>query len=134
MRQLLRRAIDVLTGPGFEGNVVAITDELGEAVDTRMTDAEVDAWAKRVVRDTVHPSSSCRMAATDDASGVVDVDLQVRGVENLRVADLSVTPWVPRANTHLVAVMIGERAADLVTGPTSQPFVEHREPDATPSV
>jgi choline dehydrogenase/5-(hydroxymethyl)furfural/furfural oxidase len=134
MRHLLRRAIEVLSGPGFEGNIDAITDELGEAVNMTMTDAELDSWAKRVVRDTVHPSSSCRMAAPEDASGVVNLDLTVRGVQNLRVADLSVTPWAPRANTHLVAVMIGERAADLVTGMKTKPFVEHGVPDAMPNV
>jgi choline dehydrogenase len=74
------------------------------------------------------------MAAPEDASGVVNLDLTVRGVQNLRVADLSVTPWAPRANTHLVAVMIGERAADLVTGMKTKPFVEHGVPDAMPNV
>jgi choline dehydrogenase len=47
---------------------------------------------------------------------VVDADLRVRGVDGLRVADASVIPTVPRGNTNAPAIMIGERAADLLAG------------------
>jgi choline dehydrogenase-like flavoprotein len=42
---------------------------------------------------------------------VVDADGRVHGTEGLRVADLSITPAVPRANTNLTAIMIGEHLA-----------------------
>jgi choline dehydrogenase-like flavoprotein len=61
-------------------------------------------------QDGQHASSGCPIGS------VVDEQLSVLGVEALRVADMSVAPTVPRANTHLTAVMIGERAADLVLG------------------
>jgi choline dehydrogenase len=32
----------------------------------------------------------------------------------LRVADASVLPWVPRANTHLCSVLVGEKVAELI--------------------
>jgi choline dehydrogenase len=47
---------------------------------------------------------------------VVDAALRVQGVEGLRVADASVIPAVPRGNTNAAAIMIGERAADLLAG------------------
>jgi choline dehydrogenase-like flavoprotein len=49
-----------------------------------------------------------------DAQAVVDPQLRVRGVERLRVADTSVMPVVTSGNLHAPALMIGERAADLI--------------------
>jgi choline dehydrogenase len=45
---------------------------------------------------------------------VVDPELRVHGVKGLRVADASVFPWIPRGNTHAPAVMVGEKAVDLI--------------------
>jgi choline dehydrogenase len=59
-----------------------------------------------------HPVGTCR-SGTDDAS-VVDPGLRVHGVEGLHVADTSIIPDIVRGNTHATAVMIGERAADLI--------------------
>ncbi|TFV57486.1 glucose-methanol-choline oxidoreductase [Mycobacterium sp. PS03-16] len=63
-----------------------------------------------------HPVGTCRMGR-DDAS-VVDPELRVRGVHGLRVADASVMPVIIRGHTHAPAVLIGERAADLVADRT----------------
>ena len=51
-----------------------------------------------------------------DELAVVDPELRVYGTEGLRVADASVMPLVTSGNTHAPAVMIGERAAELVIG------------------
>jgi choline dehydrogenase len=59
-----------------------------------------------------HPTSTCRMGT--DRSSVVTPDLKVRGVEGLRVADASVMPTIIRGHTHAPAVLIGEKAADLI--------------------
>jgi choline dehydrogenase len=59
-----------------------------------------------------HPTSTCRMGS--DAQAVVDPQLRVRGVENLRVIDASVMPSVISANTNAASIMIGERGAALL--------------------
>jgi choline dehydrogenase-like flavoprotein len=59
-----------------------------------------------------HPVGTARMGA-DDGS-VVDPQLRVRGVTGLRVADASVMPRIIRGHTHAPAVVIGERAAELI--------------------
>ena len=50
------------------------------------------------------------------AEAVVDPELRVIGVQGLRVADASIMPTVPGANTNASAIMVGEKAADLVLG------------------
>jgi choline dehydrogenase len=51
-----------------------------------------------------------------DPMAVVDPQLRVHGVEGLRVADASIMPTVPGANTNASAIMVGEMASDLVRG------------------
>lgn len=77
---------------------------------------EDDAALEHFVRSNAsicyHASGTCRMGR--DAHAVVDPQLRVRGVERLRVADTSVMPVVTSGNLHAPALMIGERAADLI--------------------
>lgn len=61
-----------------------------------------------------HPVGTCRMGVDDYA--VVDPQLRVRGIQNLRVADCSIMPSITGGNTNIPAVMIGERAAALIQG------------------
>lgn len=97
-------------------HTAAVRDRHGHVVDPEWSDDQIDAWLRVCARDTSHLAGGARMGATDDAQTVVDSRLRVLGVEGLTVADLSVCPIVPRANTYLTAVMIGERAADFVLG------------------
>jgi choline dehydrogenase-like flavoprotein len=76
------------------------------------TDDEIRA-AIRSRADTVyHPVGTCKMGR--DAMAVVDPSLCVYGVDGLRVADCSVMPRIVSGNTNAPAIMIGERASDLV--------------------
>lgn len=61
-----------------------------------------------------HPVGTCRLG-TDERS-VTDVELRVRGIEGLRVADASVIPSIPAANTNATVLAIAERAAAIIRG------------------
>lgn len=112
-RYALRHAFDLVRSGGFPDKT-ALVDVSGGDIDLSMGDSELDAWATSVVRDTAHASSGCAIGGPDDAAAVLDNECRVRGVDGLRVADASVFPTVPRANTHLPAIMVGERVADWV--------------------
>lgn len=58
-----------------------------------------------------HGVGTCRIGPIGDPGAVVDPQLRVHGVRGLRVADVSVLPTVPRANTNLSAMLVGEIAA-----------------------
>ena len=68
------------------------------------------------VGDTGHICGTCRMGAPDDPRTVVDPSGRVLGVDGLWVADASVFPEVPRANTNLPTIAAAERLSDLIRG------------------
>ena len=78
------------------------------------TDDELLDTARARGTTTFHMIGTCRMGPDHDKTAVVDHELRVRGVENLRVADASIMPTMPAANTNAAALMIGEKAADLL--------------------
>ncbi len=88
-----------------------IKDEVRPGPDVK-TDAEIEEFLRRNCETAHHPSSTCRMGTDPDA--VLDAELKVRGVENLRVADCSVMPDVVGSNTNVPTIMIAEKAADMI--------------------
>ncbi|WP_349742694.1 GMC family oxidoreductase [Roseateles cavernae] len=78
------------------------------------SDAEIEALLRQRVDTVYHPVGSCRMGR--DALAVVDAELRVHGIEGLRVVDASVMPQVVSGNTNAPAIVIGEKAADLMRG------------------
>ena len=76
------------------------------------SDEEILAGIAKLAQTLYHPVSTCAMGTIEGS--VVGPDLRVHGVENLRVADASVMPAVPRGNTNAPTIMVGEKAADLI--------------------
>ena len=61
-----------------------------------------------------HPSCTCRMGPVGDEGAVVDGRGRLHGLNGLSIADASIMPFVPRANTNLPTLMVGERVADFL--------------------
>lgn len=109
----LRRGIaimrEVLAHPSFapymRGEARGIDGTLLSDLNSRPT---IDAWIARVIDGCAHASATCSIGT------VIDSTCRVYGVDNLRVIDLSIVPHVPRANTNLTAMMIGEYMSSVL--------------------
>lgn len=79
------------------------------------SDAYWECYVRAATGPENHQSGTCKMGAYDDPTAVVDPELRVRGVSNLRVADASVFPLVPNGNPVAAILMVAEKAADMIT-------------------
>lgn len=103
VRKLAGLARSAETAPALASTVEGANPELFRVLDN---DAELDDYLLTTVVDAQHGTSTCRMGE------VVDPACRVLGVDGLRVVDASVFPSVPRANTNLATIMLGEAMAD----------------------
>ena len=78
------------------------------------SDDELLEIARERGTTTYHPMGSCRMGPKTDITAVVDHNLKVYGIENVRVVDASIMPTMLSANIHAGAMMIAEKASDLI--------------------
>ncbi|CUH89670.1 Alcohol dehydrogenase [acceptor] [Phaeobacter sp. CECT 5382] len=69
-------------------------------------------WARNNTASIYHPTGTCKMGQSADA--VVGADLCVHGIGGLRVADCSIMPEIVSGNTNAPAIMIGEKASELI--------------------
>jgi choline dehydrogenase len=79
----------------------------------RHSDEDLLADIRQRAYSIFHPCGTCRMGPEPGRS-VVDPSLRVWGMEGLRVADASIFPSVPSGNTNAPAMMVGEKAAELM--------------------
>jgi choline dehydrogenase len=80
-------------------------------LDMNDYDATLD-WARNNTASIYHPTGTCKMG--NDKEAVVDARLRVHGIQGLRVADCSIMPEIVSGNTNAPAIMIGEKASDLI--------------------
>ncbi len=96
MREAMKLGLDAAQRPAFKPfhyreDTPGIQIRSGKAMDEFIRDDAASAY---------HPCGSCKMGAGNDEMAVVDSQLRVRGVENLRVIDASVMPSLPSANIN----------------------------------
>ncbi|KAF5000493.1 hypothetical protein FGRMN_1660 [Fusarium graminum] len=102
-----------------EGSKVASTEITGPLSDVKdleysaEDDKAIEEWVRQTVMTTWHSISTCRMAPREE-NGVVDERLNVWGTKGLKLADLSIAPENVGANTNNTAILVGEKAADII--------------------
>ena len=90
--------------------------ELSPGADIQ-SDEEILDWVAHDAETALHPSCTCKMGF--DAMSVVNPNnMQVHGLDNLRIVDASVMPYVTNGNIYAPVMMIAEKAADLILGNT----------------
>ena len=77
------------------------------------------AYLRANVSGYAHAVGTCRIGAEGDPDAVTDARGLVRGIENIRIADASLIPVIPAANTNLTCMLIGWRLAAIVAAAAS---------------
>ena len=106
--RLLRNAIQRPELDGFRA------EEISPGVDVQ-NDEDIDAHIRRTAQIVHHSCGTCRMGS--DEGAVVDTNLKVRGIDNLRVVDASVMPDLVGGNINAAVIMIAEKASDGLLEP-----------------
>ncbi|MEM1373289.1 MAG: choline dehydrogenase [Pseudomonadota bacterium] len=90
-----------------------ISEEYRPQASLDMDDYEATLdWVRANTASIYHPTGTCRMGTGDNS--VVDHRLRVHGISGLRVADCSIMPEIVSGNTNAPAIMIGEKASDMI--------------------
>ena len=90
-----------------------ISEEFRPPFDLDLSDDTAAlAWVRDNSTTVYHPAGTCRMGT--DRGAVVDARLRVQGIAGLRIVDCSIMPEIVSGNTNAPAVMIGEKASDMI--------------------
>ena len=113
MRRCVRLAAELLGSAPMSRLIARRTSPTDEDLSS---DRALEAWMRDNLATAIHMSASCKMGPQSDTRAVVDQDFRVYGVSGLRIVDTSAMPDLIRRGPCATAVMMGERAADLVIG------------------
>jgi choline dehydrogenase len=91
------------------------------------SDEELLDFARRYGVSSYHVMGTAKMGPASDTMAVVDAQLRVHGLQGLRIADSSIMPGMPSANTCAATMMIAEKASDMILG--KQPPVPQLAPE-----
>jgi choline dehydrogenase len=104
----VRIAREITSQPGLRE---LLGEELTPGPQVR-EEAAVEHWIDGSVAHYYHPVGTCAMGTESDSGAVTDARGRIYGLENAYVADCSIIPVIPRANTNVPAVVVGERIAE----------------------
>lgn len=95
---------EIATGPELSPGTAIADDDLNA----------LTSWITEGVGTFHHPTGTCAMGPDPDDGAVVDARGAVHGIDGLVVADASIMPSIPTANTNLPTIMVAERIAELL--------------------
>lgn len=78
------------------------------------SDAYWECYIRAKTGPENHQAGTCKMGPATDADAVVDPQLRVHGVPNIRVADPSIFPYLPNANPIAAIMMVAEKASNMI--------------------
>ncbi len=128
--EAVRVARDILNQPAFTPYNDGELSPGGEVE----TDEQILDWVRADAETALHPSCTAKMGI-DEMSVVDPSNMQVHGLEGLRVVDASVFPFVTNGNIYAPVMMVAEKAADLIAGNTPLPAADvpyYRYREGTP--
>ncbi|WP_105418353.1 MULTISPECIES: GMC family oxidoreductase [Neorhizobium] len=111
-RHLLRKGLRMARDIGRQGPMSRFVER--ELAPHGYSDEEIDGHIDATGISVHHPCGTCKMGLENDPMAVVDAELRVFGVDGLRVVDASVMPDLIGGNINATAIMIAEKAADLI--------------------
>ena len=106
----LRYARDISESETFYREVKA---ELLPGINIQ-SDSQLEKYILDTCETVYHPAGTCKMGDTQDHQAVVNTELLLNGIENLRVCDASIFPSMVSVNINNTVMMVAERASDLI--------------------
>ena len=107
-RNCIRLTREIFSQPAFEPFA---DSEIAPGKEVQ-SDEQLNDFIRDNVESAYHPCGTCKMGI--DEMAVVDENLKVKGIHNLRVVDASVMPEIPSANLNAPTLMIAEKASELI--------------------
>jgi choline dehydrogenase-like flavoprotein len=108
LRDGVRLAMRVAKSDAFDG---LVGPPLALSPADLESDESLDVWIRQALITAFHGCGTCAIGPDADSNAVVDEYGSVHGLDNVRIADLSIVPQVPRAPTNATAFVVGERVA-----------------------
>jgi choline dehydrogenase-like flavoprotein len=105
----LKKTLAILEDSAFDDIKGKMVYPLDPTNDQNLID-----FIRQTADTEYHPVGTCKMGTDDDEMAVVDNELRVRGLSNLRVVDASIMPTIITGNTNASVIAIAEKAADLI--------------------
>ena len=113
-RRVLRQSVRITRELIRQDELKNITGDEINPGNSIQSDEEIDAFIRENIQTVFHPACTCRMGTDDEA--VLDSEMKVRGIDNLRAVDASAMPNIIGGNLNAAVIMMAEKASDLILG------------------